>query len=194
VFTTEQVIGRFRRWYRRAGSAGEPRSDAMALATTDGRGGVSVRMVLVKQVDADGFVFFTCTRSRKGEELALHPRAAATFHWPLLGRQVRIEGRIVPVSEAEADEYWSTRPRGSQLSAAVSRQSQPIATRAELVRRRAALERRLRGAPVPRPPEWSGYRIVPDRVEFWTQRDDRLHQRELFERSGKGWKMSLLQP
>lgn len=194
VFTTEQVIARFRRWYRRAESAGEPRSDAMALATVDGRGGVSVRMVLVKQVDAAGFVFFTCTRSRKGSDLAADPRAAATFHWPLLGRQVRVEGRVAPVSAAEADEYWSTRPRGSQLSAAISRQSEPVASRAELVRRRAALARKLRGAPIPRPPEWSGYRIVPDRIEFWTQREDRLHHRELFQRSGKGWKVILLQP
>jgi pyridoxamine 5'-phosphate oxidase len=194
VLTTERVIARFRRWYRRAEAAGEPRGDAMALATLDGRGGISVRMVLVKQVDERGFVFFTCTRSRKGKDLAARARAAATFHWPLLGRQVRIEGRVEPVTPDEADEYWSSRPRGSQLSAAVSRQSQPIRTRAELVRRRAALVRKLRGRPVPRPPEWSGYRIVPDRIEFWTQRADRLHHRELFERSPRGWELVLLQP
>jgi pyridoxamine 5'-phosphate oxidase len=194
LFTTEQVIARFRRWWRRAESAGEPRADAMALATIDGRGGVSVRMVLVKQVDGDGFVFYTCARSRKGRDLAAAPRAAATFHWPLLCRQVRVEGRVEPVSAAEADAYWSTRPRGSQLSAAVSRQSEPLAARGDLVRRRTALARELRGRPVPRPPEWRGFRIVPDRIEFWTQRDDRLHHRELFSRSKSGWKQTLLQP
>jgi len=194
VLATEGVIARFRRWYRMAEAAGEPRGDAMALATLDGRGGVSVRMVLVKQVDERGFVFFTCRKSRKGKDLAARARAAATFHWPLITRQVRIEGRVEPVTAAEADDYWSTRPRGSQLSAAVSRQSQPIGSRAELARRRAALVRKLRGRPVPRPPEWSGYRIVPDRIEFWTQREDRLHHRELFERSARGWKLTILQP
>ena len=139
MLATEGVIARFRRWYRMAEAAGEPRGDAMALATLDGRGGVSVRMVLVKQVDQRGFVFFTCRNSRKGKDLAARARAAATFHWPLITRQVRIEGRVEPVTAAEADDYWSTRPRGSQLSAAVSRQSQPIGSRAELARRRAGL-------------------------------------------------------
>jgi pyridoxamine 5'-phosphate oxidase len=194
VLTTDQVLARFRRWYRRAESAGELRCDAMALGTVGSGGDVSVRMVLVKDVDARGFVFFTCTRSRKGRDLEARPRAAATFHWPTLGRQVRIEGAVERVTDAEADAYWSTRPRGSQLSAATSQQSEPIDARSTLVRRRAALAKRLAGGPVPRPPEWSGFRIVPERIEFWTQREDRLHQRELFTRSRRGWTQQLLQP
>lgn len=194
MFTTEQVIARFRRWYRLAERAGQPRHDAMALGTVGAKGDVSVRMVLLKGADARGFVFFTCMSSRKGRDLAAHRRAAATFHWSALGRQVRIEGRVEPVTAAEADAYWATRPRGSQLSAATSRQSSELASRAELVRRRAALEKRLAGGPVPRPAEWSGYRILPERVEFWTQKDDRLHHRELFVRSRRGWRQSLLEP
>lgn len=194
MFTTEQVIARFRRWYRRAESQGELRFDAMALGTVGRDGGVSVRMVLVKDVDARGFVFFTCLRSRKGRDLEASSRVAATFHWPTLTRQVRIEGKVEHVTDAEADEYWETRPRGSQLSAATSRQSEPIDARATLVRRRNALARRLAGGPVPRPPDWSGFRIVPDRIEFWTQRDDRLHHRELFTRGRRGWTLQLLQP
>ena len=166
----------------------------MALGTVGRAGEVSVRMVLVKEVDARGFVFFTCTRSRKGRDLAARPRAAATFYWPTLARQVRVEGDVEPVSEAEADAYWSTRPRGSQLSAATSAQSQPVDGRSTLVRKRAALAKRLAGDPVPRPADWSGYRIVPDRIEFWTQRDDRLHHRELFTRARRGWKLEILQP
>jgi pyridoxamine 5'-phosphate oxidase len=194
VFTTEQVIARFRRWYRRAESEGELRCDAMALGTLGRDGGVSVRMVLVKDVDSRGFVFFTCMRSRKGRDLAAKPRAAATFHWPTLARQVRIEGEVERVTDAEADAYWSTRPRGSQLSAAISQQSEPVDARSTLVRRRAALAKRLAGGPVPRPPDWSGFRIVPGRIEFWTQRDDRLHHRELFTRGRRGWTRELLQP
>lgn len=192
--TTEQVIGRFRRWYRLAERAGQVRHDAMALGTVGSGGEVSVRMVLLKGVDPRGFVFFTCTSSRKGRDLAARPRAAATFHWAALERQVRIEGRVEPVTEVEADAYWATRPRGSQLSAAISRQSRELGSRAELLRRRAALEKRLAGRPVPRPRDWSGYRILPDRIEFWTQKDNRLHHRELFERSRRGWRRVLLEP
>ena len=194
MFTTEQVIARFRRWHAMAVKVGEPCRDAMAIGTVGPDGRVSVRMVLVKGVDARGFVFFTFLGSRKGRELAARPQIAATFYWASLGRQVRIEGRAQQVRDAEADAYWATRPRGSQLSAAVSQQSATLGSRAEIVRRRVALERRLAGAPVPRPPEWSGFRIVPDAIEFWTQKEDRLHHRELFERSRRGWSRRLLQP
>ena len=166
----------------------------MALGTVGRGGDVSVRMVLVKDFDARGFVFFTCTRSRKGRELEARPQAAATFHWATLGRQVRIEGAVERVTDAEADASTSTRPRGSQLSAAISQQSEPIDARATLVRRRAALAKRLARGPVPRPPGWSGFRIVPERIEFWSQREDRLHHRELFTRGRRGWTLQLLQP
>lgn len=188
-------IGRLRRWYEAAVAAGEPRPDAMALATV-GPGGVpSLRIVLVKRIGEHGLVFFTDRRSRKGRELARNPAVAATFHWPRLRRQVRIEGRVEPLPEADADVYWATRPRGSRLSAAASHQSRPLGSREDLVARREALARRLRGRPVPRPAEWGGYRIVPERIEFWTHRANRLHHRELFRRArGGAWRVGLLEP
>jgi pyridoxamine 5'-phosphate oxidase len=166
----------------------------MALATATRAGVPSLRMVLLKQADARGFVFFTDARSRKGRELRSNPRAAATFHWNTMGRQVRVEGRVVELGDAEADAYWVTRPRGSQLSGATSHQSSALASRAALVRRRDALEHRLAGGDVPRPAEWRGFRIVPDAIEFWTHRDDRLHHRELFRRRAGAWRTSLLEP
>jgi len=187
-------IGRFRRWLRDAMRARAPLHDAMALATATRAGVPSLRMVLLKQVDAQGFVFFTDARSKKGRELRANPRAAATFHWNTLGRQVRVEGRVVELGDAEADAYWRTRPRGSQLSGATSRQSSTLASRAALVARRDALERRLAGGDVPRPAEWRGFRIVPEAIEFWTHRDDRLHHRELFRRRAGTWRTSLLEP
>lgn len=194
VKETTDPIGRFRRWLRDAERAHAPLHDAMALATATRAGVPSLRMVLLKQVDARGFVFFTDARSRKGRELRANPRAAATFHWNTMGRQVRVEGRVVELDDAEADAYWVTRPRGSQLSGATSLQSRALASRAALVRRRDALEQRLAGGEVPRPAEWRGFRIVPDAIEFWTHRDDRLHHRELFRRRAGAWRTSLLEP
>lgn len=190
----EDPIARFHRWYREAERRGARLPDAMALATVGPAGAPSVRFVLLKQADARGFVFFTDTRSRKGRELEKNRNVAASFHWPASSKQVRIEGSVEPVTPEEADEYWITRPRGSQLSATTSFQSAPIADRASLVARRAKVAERLRGRAVPRPPDWSGFRIVPERIEFWTHRADRLHHRELFERTGRGWRCRLLQP
>ncbi|MCZ6463720.1 MAG: pyridoxamine 5'-phosphate oxidase [Proteobacteria bacterium] len=189
-------IARFRRWYREAERAGAPQPEAMALATAARSGAPSLRFVLLKEVDPSGFVFFTDGRSRKGRELRANPRAAATFYWSATGKQVRVEGRVRAVSADEADAYWQRRPRGSLLSASASRQSAPLRSRATLVARRSALDRRYRGEPVPRPPAWMGFRIVPRAIEFWIHRDDRLHHRELFTRSGHGtrWKVTLLQP
>jgi|SRR5262245_36340884 len=187
-------IARFQRWYAAARHTRIVQPDAMALATSDGRGRPSARMVLLKQADAAGFVFYTNTRSRKGRELRANSRAALVFHWDVLGRQVRIEGRVQAVTPAEADAYWATRPRASQLAALASDQSAPMSTRARLVARWRGLTRRYRGRPVPRPPHWSGYRLVPDAVEFWTHREHRLHDRELFRRTGRGWKRTRLQP
>ena len=187
-------ILRFRRWLRDAERAGAPLPEAMSLATATRHGVPSLRMVLLKQADTQGFVFFTDARSRKGRELRANPRAAATFHWNTMGRQVRVEGRVVELPDADADAYWATRPRGSQLSGATSFQSRELASRATLVARRRQIERRWDGAAVPRPAEWRGFRIVPSAVEFWTHKDDRLHHRELFTRRGGAWRASLLEP
>jgi pyridoxamine 5'-phosphate oxidase len=158
---------------------------ALATATRDGR--PSARMVLLKDADERGFVFFTSYESRKGDELEANPRAALLFHRP--GRQVRVEGRVERVGEEESDAYWTTRPPGSRRSAAASRQSQPIESR-------AALEAAVAAQPEepPRPAWWGGYRLVPERFEFWEHRDDRLHDRRLFTRAGDGWEVVRLQP
>lgn len=184
----------FRRCYRQAQRAGVPQVDAMAVATADTLGRPSVRFVLLKQADADGFVFYTRATSRKGKELGVNPRAAGVFHWDAVGKQIRFEGAVAQLSVTEADEYWRTRPRESQLSAWASDQDAPLASRAVLVTRWKAMRRRFRGRPVPRPSGWIGYRVVPDSIEFWTQRPWRLHHRELFTRTRSGWKRNLLQP
>lgn len=166
----------------------------MALATADASGGPSVRFVLLKQADQDGLVFYTRETSRKGRELGANPRAAGVFHWEAIGRQVRFEGAVEQVSSAEADAYWRTRPRESQLGAWASKQDAPLASRDALIARWKAMCKRYRGRSVPRPSGWTGYRVVPDAIEFWTQRPARLHHRELFTRTRTGWKVRLLQP
>ncbi|HZR80878.1 MAG TPA: pyridoxamine 5'-phosphate oxidase [Candidatus Binatia bacterium] len=193
--STSDPLARFRRWYAAAARAGTAQPDAMALATAERGGAPSVRFVLLKQADPRGFVFFTDVRSRKGRELRENARAALAFHWGAIGRQVRIEGRVREVSADEADAYWRTRPRESQLAASSSFQSAPLASRAVLVRRWRDLARSLAGRDVPRPPSWTGFRIAPQRIEFWTHRDHRLHDRELFTRTaGGGWRRSRLHP
>jgi pyridoxamine 5'-phosphate oxidase len=187
-------IAQFSDWFGQSRRAGIVQPEATALATA-GRGGrVSVRFVLLKSADAAGFVFYTNALSRKGRDLATNPRAALVFWWDRIGRQVRVEGRVRRVSAAEADRYWRSRPRLSRLAGAVSRQSAPIESRAILVARMEALRRRLRGRRVPRPPHWTGFRIIPDEIEFWTMRAHRLHERELFVRSARGWSRTMLQP
>jgi pyridoxamine 5'-phosphate oxidase len=187
-------IARFHRWYRDAERAGVAQPDAVALATATPGGVPSVRFVLLKGAGPRGFVFYTDSRSRKGRELRANARAALAFHWQPLGRQVRVEGRVRGVTAAEADAYWRTRPRGSQLSAATSTQSAPLDSRAQLVARRRALERSLRERDVPRPAAWTGFALEPSAIEFWTHREDRLHHRERFERTRNGWRCSLLEP
>jgi len=166
----------------------------MALATADRRGAPSVRFVLLKGVDERGFVFFTDGRSRKGRELAARPRASVAFYWNATGKQVRVEGRVVPVSAAETDAYWQTRPRGSRLAAASSTQSAPMRNHAWLLARWRRLSRQVGRGLLPRPPEWNGYRIVPDAIEFWQRGANRLHKRERYERTRRGWRRALLQP
>ncbi|GIW39850.1 MAG: pyridoxine/pyridoxamine 5'-phosphate oxidase [Candidatus Binatia bacterium] len=187
-------IGKFGTWFARARRAGEPQPEAMALATSDPRGKPSVRFVLLKHVDRRGFVFFTDRRSRKGRELRNNPRAAAVLYWPRLGRQVRLEGRVEPVSSDEADRYWRTRPKTSQIAASVSRQSRRLASRTELLQEWRRLRKRFARTEVPRPAYWTGFRLVPETIEFWTHRAHRLHHRECFVRSPSGWKSFLLQP
>jgi len=184
----------FDEWFAEA-RAGEPNEpEAMALATAGADGQPSVRMVLLKAHGPAGFTFYTHEQSAKGEDLAENPRAALLFHWKSLCRQVRIEGRIERASDAEADAYFATRERDSQLGAWASDQSRPLESRATFERRFDEAEQRFAGQDVPRPATWGGYRVVPDRIEFWTAREHRLHERRLFARSGDGWSEGLLYP
>jgi pyridoxamine 5'-phosphate oxidase len=187
-------IARFRGWFAAAERSGEAMPEAMVVATCTRRGQPSARFVLLKQVDARGFVFFTDGRSRKGQELRRNPLAAAAVYWDRTGRQVRLEGRVEVVPESESDAYWETRPRPSRLAAASSHQSATLASRRHLLDAVRRLRRSLRGRGVPRPGTWQGYRIVPQRIEFWSRRAHRLHERELFVKGRDGWKRRLLQP
>lgn len=184
----------FQRWFSDAQRAGIRLPEAMALATADAEGRPSVRFVLLKSADERGFVFFTNARSRKGLELRDNPRASLAFHWDATLKQVRVDGCVAPVAPVEVDTYWATRPRESQLAARASRQSAPLASHAQLLARWEALRHRYRDQDIPRPAGWVGYRLVPDAIEFWTHRDHRLHERELFVRTRRGWKRKLLQP
>ncbi|MEA3080514.1 MAG: pyridoxamine 5-phosphate oxidase [Sphingomonadales bacterium] len=181
-------------WFAEARASETNDPEAMSLATADPDGRPSVRIVLLKGHGPDGFVFYTNQRSRKGEELAANPNAALLFHWKSLRRQVRIEGKANPVSASEADSYFASRSRDSQLGAWASDQSQPLASRAEFEARYEATRQKFEGGDVPRPPHWGGYRVTPDRIEFWTDRPHRLHERRLFTRAGEGWTEGLLYP
>jgi pyridoxamine 5'-phosphate oxidase len=151
-------------------------------------------MVLLKQLDEAGFVFYTSYESRKGRELAENPRVALLFHWHPLGRQVRVEGRVERLSKEESEAYFRTRPRAVQIGAHASQQSRPIGSRAELDRRHAELAARFEGEDVPLPESWGGYRVVPDEYEFWQHRDDRLHDRLRYRPGSGGWTIERLQP
>jgi len=171
-----------------------PEPTAFALATVSDSGQPSIRMLLLKSVDPEGFVFYTNLESRKGRELAANRRAAMTFHWAPLERQVRIEGRVTSVRDEEADAYFATRPRGSQIGAWASRQSRPMERATDLDARVAEFERKFDGREVPRPAFWSGYRLQPSAIEFWRGRPNRLHERQLYVREGEGWRVQLLYP
>ena len=153
-----------------------------------------MRYILLKQADDSGFVFYTNLVSRKGPELLGNPYASMAFYWDAIGKQVRVEGRVELVTPEEADAYWATRPRESQLAGAVSRQSQAIASHTLLLARWRQLRRELGGKDVPRPEGWTGFRLIPRQIEFWTRGDHRLHRRELYTQSKSGWTKKLLQP
>jgi pyridoxamine 5'-phosphate oxidase len=168
--------------------------EAMALATANAKGQPTVRMVLLKGHGSAGFVFYTNEQSAKGDQLAVNPHAALLFHWKTLRRQVRIEGAVERVTGAEADAYFASRARDSQLGAWASDQSRPLDARATFEDRFEATKDRFDGQDVPRPPHWGGYRVVPDRIEFWRDRPHRLHERRLFIRAGDHWSEGLLYP
>jgi pyridoxamine 5'-phosphate oxidase len=171
-----------------------PEPTAFALGTVDERGQPAVRILLCKGVDERGFVFYTNYESRKGRELLAHPQAAMCFHWQPMERQVRVEGRVERVTDAEADAYFASRERGSQVGAWASLQSRPIDPAGELQRRVAEFEQKFAGGPVPRPPHWSGFRLMPVRIELWRGMPSRLHERRVYERSGDGWRVETLYP
>ena len=189
-----EAMDRFRDCINAAVKAKEIEPTAMALATLGEGGRVSARTVLLKAWDENGFVFYTNTLSDKGNELAAHPQASLLFHWKTTVQQVRIEGRVEPVSDSEADAYFSSRDRASQLGAWASLQSQPLKSRAELMKRVLKFEAKYLTRKVPRPPHWSGYRVVPDMFEFWYGKLHRLHDRFRFTLDGQEWIRQRLYP
>lgn len=190
---TDDPIAQLGAWLEEA-RVSVPQADAMTLATAGSGGQPSARIVLLRDIDERGLVFFTNRSSRKGEELRENPRAAVVLHWWDLGRQVRVEGVVEEVDEQKSDAYWSSRPRASQVAAWASPQSQVLVGRSDLDARVAEAEQRFDGVAVPLPAFWGGYRLVPESVEFWTHRDDRLHDRIRFVRSDAGWHRERLAP
>ncbi|MBO23185.1 MAG: pyridoxamine 5'-phosphate oxidase [Rhodospirillaceae bacterium] len=184
----------FADWFDEAVAAEPGLPEAMTLATVSPAGHPSTRMVLLKAHDARGFVFYTNFNSAKGRDLLANPNASLCFHWKSLGRQVRIDGAVLSVKDAEADAYFAGRPRGSQIGAWASEQSVLVESRDALEVRVREVTAKYEGQNVPRPPHWSGFRLTPARIEFWQDRPDRLHDRLVFERNGPGWRKIRLQP
>jgi pyridoxamine 5'-phosphate oxidase len=176
----------FRRWMAEAEASEPSDPNAMTVVTVGDGGKPSARTILLKGVDPRGFVFYTNTLSRKGNELGVSPLISLLFYWKSLGRQIRIEGRVEAVTSAEADAYYATRPRISRLGAWASDQSRPLSERPELERRLKHFDEKFPGEDIPRPPHWSGYRVLPDRFEFWQNMPFRLHDRTIFERAANG--------
>ncbi|WP_340315687.1 pyridoxamine 5'-phosphate oxidase [Rhizorhabdus argentea] len=191
---TDTPLSLFALWFVEARQSEPNDPEAMAVATVGADGRPSVRMVLLKGHDERGFVFYTNYESRKAEQLMENSQAALLFHWKSLRRQVRIEGAVSKVSDAEGDAYFATRSRDSQLGAWASDQSRPLDSRATFEARFEAVAERFANMAVPRPPHWSGFRVAPERIEFWQDRAHRLHERRLFTRAGNGWTEGLLYP
>lgn len=191
---SQDPYGLFDAWFAEARASEPNDADAMAFASADAQGRPSVRMVLLRRHGPQGFGFFTHLDSRKGHELSANPFGALVIHWKSLRRQVRAEGRVEQVSDAEADSYFAGRSRESRIGSWASDQSQPLADWETFERRYAEAEQRFEGADVPRPPRWSGFRLIPERIEFWSDRPHRLHERRLFVREGDGWTEGLLYP
>ena len=194
LLSAEDPIALFSAWMKEA-LASEPNdANAMALSTVDADGLPDVRMVLLKGVDADGFVFYSNLQSAKGRQLAANPKAALLFHWKSLRRQVRVRGAVEPVTPEEADAYFATRARPAQIGAWASDQSRPLSDRLALERKIAEIGLKFGLGKVPRPPHWSGFRVRPQAIEFWRNRPFRLHERLVFQRAGEGWTTSRLFP
>ncbi len=191
---TATMLARYHDGFERAQAANVPEPTAMTLATVDEHGRPSARTMLLKGVDADGFVFYTNLESRKGRQLAGNPHVSLVFFWREIYEQVKVDGAVVPVSAEEADAYFASRPRGSQIGAWASLQSQRLADRREFDQRIVEFESRFDGQDVPRPPHWSGFRVQPHRVEFWYGRQYRLHERVCFELHNGQWQETLLFP
>jgi pyridoxamine 5'-phosphate oxidase len=191
---SESPFEKFGEWFAEAQSTEPNEPEAVTLATVAADGRPAARMVLLKRWDSQGFVFFSHLPSRKGKEIAANPHVALLFHWKSLARQIRIEGAVAQVSDAQADEYFATRPRESQIGAWASAQSRPLASRAVFEARIAEVEARFSGGPVPRPDYWSGWRLAPEYFEFWQGADFRLHDRLVFTRAGDGWETGRLYP
>jgi pyridoxamine 5'-phosphate oxidase len=189
-----EPIAMFGRWYDEARASGIHEPNAMVVATASVAGVPSARLVLLKGFSGEGFVFYTNTRSRKGEDLAANPACALLFPWHPLERQVRVDGLAEPLPQDAVDAYFAVRPRGSQLGAWASHQSRPVADRAELDREHAAVAARFDGADVPTPEEWGGYLVRPEAVEFWQGRPGRMHDRLVYRRDGDGWSTGRLAP
>ena len=187
-------FAQFKKWYGDARWTGLPLSNSFTLATVTPHGKPDARMLLLKGVDEKGFVFYTNYDSRKGGEIVKNPDAAMVFHWNELFRQVRIEGRLEKVTTQESEAYFHSRLRGSQIGAWASLQSSTIANREELEKKVAEYELKFKGQAVPLPPFWGGFRLIPERIEFWQGRPSRLHDRLCFVREGSGWKMMRLSP
>jgi pyridoxamine 5'-phosphate oxidase len=188
------ALAKFRQLYEQAQTFQLREPSAAALATADADGRPSVRLVLMRDFDERGFVFYTNSLSRKGRELAANPHAALCFYWDPIGEQVRIEGPVEVVSQQESDKYWEDRPRDRQIGAWASSQSERLESAGVLLQRFAEAEQQFEGREVPRPEHWFGYRIVPTRIEFWSNRPSRLHERIVYERQPDGWTTYLLYP
>ena len=190
----QAAVTRFKELFARATEGPLREPAAMALATVDADGRPSLRVVLLRGMDERGFVFFTNSLSAKGQQLAANPQAALCFHWDFLGEQVRVEGHTKKVDEEESDNYWELRSRESRLGAWASQQSQLLADRRELESRVEEFEEKFANQDVPRPPHWYGYRVVPERIEFWQEGANRLHARTIYEEAQTGWKIFSIYP